>query len=424
MNKVELLAPAGNFETHLAVIKAGADAVYLSGKSFGARAYANNFDNEELISAIKVAHLFGVKVYLTVNTLIKEKEKEELVPFLKPLVECGLDAVIVQDLGALLIIHENFPNLSIHASTQMSIVSYNAVKTLKEYGCNRIVPARECSLDEIKLIKEKTGVEIESFIHGAICYCYSGQCLLSSMLGGRSGNRGRCAQPCRLTYSYEDEKKEAYLLSMKDMCTINILPQLIDAGIDSFKIEGRMKKSVYAAGVCAMYRKYIDEYYEKGCINVSEKDINILKNLYIRSEIGEGYYDRHNGKEMITLKSPAYNGSDENILNDITQKYIDEKPYLVIDGEVQMHVGKPLSISLSYDNNIISVDGPVCEAAKKAPVSKEKLYEQINKTGDTYFKFGKLSVETDDMSFLPIGAINETRRAALERLYEELTRIN
>lgn len=430
MNKVELLAPVGNFEALLAVINAGADAVYLSGKSFGARAYADNFNDDELISAIELAHLFGVKIYLTVNTLLKEREKKALIDFLTPLASAGLDAVIVQDLGVIMLISEHFPNLAIHASTQMSLVSFGAVNCLKNFHVTRIVPARECSLEELREIKKLTGIEIESFIHGAMCYCYSGQCLFSSFLGGRSGNRGRCAQPCRLAYQYANPHEEKYSygkdnlhdeeypLSMKDMCTIKILPKLIESGIDSFKIEGRMKKSVYAAGVTSIYRKYIDMYYETGKCEVSSDDMNVLKKLYIRTGVSEGYYEKHNGRDMITMSSPAYSGSDDRLIEYLTEKYIDSKPFLYIDGIVRMFKGEPICISLSYGDKSVDVTGDICEEAKKMPISGDKLYMQIDKTKDSYFRFKDLKVLTDEESFLPIGAINELRRKALSELFK------
>ena len=251
MKKVELLAPAGNTEAFYGAIHAGADAVYLGGNRFGARAYAENFSEEELVACIRYAHLFGRKVYLTVNTLVKESEFSEIYEYLEPYYRAGLDGVIIQDLGVFSFIRENFPGMELHGSTQMTITGEYGAEFLKEQGACRVVPARELSLKEIRRIKEATGMEIECFIHGAMCYCYSGQCLFSSILGGRSGNRGRCAQPCRLPYSSKGQK-ECYPLSLKDMCTIESIPELLRAGIDSFKIEGRMKKAEYAAGVTAI----------------------------------------------------------------------------------------------------------------------------------------------------------------------------
>ncbi|MGN0291167.1 MAG: peptidase U32 family protein [Lachnospiraceae bacterium] len=254
-----------------AVIKAGADAVYVGGSAFGARAYANNFSKEELLEALDYAHIHNRQVYLTVNTLLKENElREELYDYLLPYYEQGLDAVIVQDFGVMNFIKEAFPGLSIHASTQMTVTGVDGAAFLQSQGASRVVTARELSFDEIKKIKEATGVEIESFVHGALCYCYSGQCLMSSMLGGRSGNRGRCAQPCRLPYEVLDSRKKSickeanYILSPKDLCTASMIPELAECGIDSFKIEGRMKQAEYAAGVTSIYRKYVDRYEHYG----------------------------------------------------------------------------------------------------------------------------------------------------------------
>ena len=279
--KVELLAPCGSYESFLAAVRAGADAVYLGGKAFGARAYAENFSEEELISVIRQAHLFGVSVYLTVNTLVKEQEFSAVYEYILPLYEAGLDGAIVQDMGFFRFLRRNFPGLKLHASTQMTITGSYGAAFLKEMGCERIVPARELSLQEIKAIKRKVPIEIEVFVHGAMCYCYSGQCLMSSMIGGRSGNRGRCAQPCRLPY--KTAGKEGYFLSLKDMNTLEHLPELIEAGVDSFKIEGRMKRPEYVAGVVSIYRKYIDKYYRKKIMpNMPER----------RAESGGGEKDR------------------------------------------------------------------------------------------------------------------------------------
>lgn len=268
--KLEILAPAGSFESLKAAVHAGADAVYMGGSRFGARAYAQNPEGDRLLEAIDYAHLYGVKLYLTVNTLLKDKELEgELYDYLKPCVEHGLDAVIVQDTGVMKCIQRWFPELDIHASTQMTLCGVGGVELLKEEGAHRAVLARELSLDEIHEIYEKTGMELECFVHGALCYCYSGQCLFSSLLGGRSGNRGRCAQPCRLAYTAADHGKnisgkEQDLLSPKDLCALDLIPQIAEAGVYSLKIEGRMKRPEYTAGVVRIYRKYVDQYLKHG----------------------------------------------------------------------------------------------------------------------------------------------------------------
>lgn len=418
MKKVELLAPAGNFEALTGAVSAGADAVYLGGQMFGARAYADNFTQEEICEGIYFAHLFGRKIYLTVNTLVKEREFKELYSFLLPFYEAGLDGVIIQDFGVFEAVRRMFPGLSLHVSTQMTVTGVYGARLLKEAGAERIVPARELSLEEMRQIREQAGIEVESFIHGAMCYGYSGQCLFSSILGGRSGNRGRCAQPCRLPYRVNDGK-ESYPLSMKDMCTLSILPELIESGIDSFKIEGRMKKPEYAAGVTALYRKYIDLYYANpSAFQVEEKDLAYLKSLYIRSGIGEGYYHRHNGKEMITLDSPAYSGSDDSLLNEIRQKWIEQKPQLSVAAKALLKTGKEAELSLFCEGCEVTVKGSEVQKAKKQPLSKEKIKEQLQKSGGTYFSIDKLLVEADEDVFMPVSALNALRREALAALEE------
>lgn len=424
MKKVELLAPAGNYDALKGAIKAGADAVYLGGNLYGARAYADNFTQDEICTGIHLAHVFGRRVYLTVNTLVKEKELDGLYNFLLPLYEAGLDGVIIQDLGVLRYVRRHFPDLLLHASTQMTLTGKGGVSFIKGEGVSRIVPARELSLEEIKHIKEETDIEIEAFIHGAMCYCYSGQCLLSSILGGRSGNRGRCAQPCRLPYRIGEEMS-GYPLSMRDMCTISILPELIAAGIDSFKIEGRMKKPAYAAGVTAIYRKYIDLYYaDNRNYVVSEEDMHMLKSLYIRSEIGDGYYKRHNGREMLTLDSPAYSATDEKLLADIEAKYIKEEIFHKASAKVCLIPEKEAELVLTKDELSISVRGDIVQQALKQPLLKEKIKEQIQKSGNSLVRIHTTEVETEDAVFMPIRSLNELRRKALFALEEAIIRQN
>lgn len=306
--KVEILAPAGSYASFRAAIAAGADAVYAGGSRFGARAFAKNFTVEEMLEAIDYAHLHGRKFYLTVNTLLKDKEITELTDYLLPFYRGGLDAVIVQDMGVLKLIRETFPDLEIHASTQMTITAADGAEFVKRQGAARVVPARELSLQEIREIKKQTGVDIECFVHGALCYCYSGQCLMSSMIGGRSGNRGQCAQPCRLPYQALGE--QSHLLSMKDICTLDLIPSMIEAGIDSFKIEGRMKQPEYVAGVTSIYRKYVDLYLKNGKehYHVSKQDKEKLMDLYNRGGFHTGYYNQHNGRDMLAAKRPNHAG--------------------------------------------------------------------------------------------------------------------
>lgn len=315
--KPELLAPAGSFENMKAVISAGADAVYMGGKSFGARAYADNPDTDGVIEAIRFCHIRNKKLYLTVNTLLKEDElNTQLYDYIKPFYEAGLDAVIVQDLGVMDYISKHFPGLDIHLSTQCSLTMAEGVKGLTSMlktptAVTRLVPARELSLEELKAMRRDTDLEMEVFIHGALCYCYSGQCLLSSLAGGRSGNRGRCAQPCRRLYKVKigEQESKGYFLSPKDMCTIEHIPELIEAGIDSFKIEGRMKSGEYGAGVVAAYRKAIDRYYDSKteyCVNPGER--STLSEIYNRGGFNTGYLFSHNGKDMMSTERPGHYG--------------------------------------------------------------------------------------------------------------------
>ena len=308
--QIEILAPAGSYESFLAAIHAGADAVYAGGTRFGARAFATNFTEEKLKEAIDYAHLHGRKLYLTVNTLLKEEEIDSLYSYLEPLYSHGLDAVIVQDIGCLKLIRQNFPDLEIHASTQMSITNKEGALFLQEQGVTRVVPAREISLAEIKDLASTTGMEVECFVHGALCYCYSGQCLLSSFIGGRSGNRGQCAQPCRLPYSVNQNTEQEYILSPKDICTLEDIPEMIEAGIYSFKIEGRMKRPEYVAKVTSIYRKYVDLYLKNGkdSYQVDPKDKQDLMDLYNRGGFSKGYYKTRNGRDMISIDRPNHAG--------------------------------------------------------------------------------------------------------------------
>ena len=418
MKRVELLAPAGNYDALLGAVNAGADAVYLGGEQYGARAYADNFSRDEIISGIRLAHIYHKKIYLTINTLVKERELEGLYDFLLPFYEAGLDGVIIQDLGVLAYVRRYFPGLELHASTQMTLTGSEGVSFLKEYGVSRVVPARELSLEEIKDLKQ-TGAEGEIFIHGAMCYCYSGQCLFSSILGGRSGNRGRCAQPCRLPYEINGGK-ECFPLSMRDMCTIDLLPELIESGVDSFKIEGRMKKPSYVAGVTAIYRKYIDQYYEKGSIHVSAQDRQLLSSLYIRSKIGDGYFHRHNGREMLTLESPAYSETDPGILTEIADRYVHAPEKVPVDAQIELCSGKPAKLSLRAKEAVITCEGEIVQEAQKQPLQTEKIEQQIRKMGASLLKVQDIKVKTQGQVFLPIGAINELRRKAVLAMEDKL----
>jgi len=299
----EILAPCGNIEAYYAAEHAGADAVYLAGKMFGARSYAGNFSEDEILEVLESAHVHGVNVYLTLNTLLKEQETEALYRYLSPLYKAGLDGILVQDFGVLRIVKALFPELPIHTSTQMNICSTYGAKLAKETGAVRVVPARELSLSELKRIKDEVGIEVEAFVHGAMCFSYSGRCLLSSMIGGRSGNRGKCAQPCRQKYG------ENYAMSMKDMCTLHSVPELMKAGIDSLKIEGRMKSPYYVASCIEAYRKMEDDVLS-GCFSKEKADYyeRRLAEIFNRGMFSNGYLFQHHGDNMMDVLTPGRQG--------------------------------------------------------------------------------------------------------------------
>ena len=480
MGNREVLAPAGTYECFRAAINAGADAVYLGGSMFGARAFAGNFEEAELIKAIRTAHLYGRKVYLTVNTLLRNDELEKLVQYVKPYYEEGLDAVIVQDYGVFAVLREAFPGLDLHASTQMTITGKYGAQLLKDMGAARVVPARELSAKEIRDIYDNVDVEIESFVHGALCYCYSGQCLLSSMIGGRSGNRGRCAQPCRLTYS-ANGISEKYLLSPKDMCTIEAVPDILDAGVYSLKIEGRMKSPEYVAGVSYAYRKYVDMYLEKGRdgYRVEERDIRQLMDLYNRGGFCKGYYYAQNDKSMMTFDRPNHQGivignikngelilsqevnpgdvlefpdgseyttptgkksgrlalpkgvlknpkngaavyrtRNNELLGQLRAGYIDNDIKIPVRMEIFLKSGERACLKLLSGDKELVVYGDVLEPSDKRPAVREDVVKQLKKLGGTVFSSDEGNIVTDIQGrpFVPVRLLNDLRRNALEEL--------
>lgn len=496
---IEVLSPAGTYESFQAAISAGADAVYLGGSMFGARAFAGNFNKEELCRAIEYAHMYNRKVYLTVNTLLKEDELNGMLyEYLLPYYERGLDAVIVQDFGVFRFIRRNFPELDIHASTQMTIAGHLGASMIAKLGASRVVTPRELTLEEIAWIRrENPKLEIESFVHGALCYCYSGQCLMSSLIGGRSGNRGRCAQSCRLPYdAYVGEKKqnlqgERYILSPKDMCALENLPQIIEAGVNSLKIEGRMKSPEYTAGVVSMYRKYVDMYLEKGSrgYQVSGEDLESLMDLYNRGNFTKGYYTEQPGKSMMSMERPNHQGvatlevvqaqkggfrarpltrlhggdvieiapdyeitvgakdiekkqlgfripakfsvkkgqilyrtRNQELLQSIRTDYIEKEAKIKVEAFVYLHKGEAVNLILKAWDEQVCVRGVVCDAAGNRPVSREQVERQLKKFGNTRFVAEDVQVEMDEDIFIPMGAMNELRRAAAEQLEQALAK--
>ena len=391
---LELLAPAGSLESLKAAVQAGADAVYMGGTRFGARAYAENPGGEALLEAIDYAHLYGAKLYLTVNTLLKDAELEqELYEYLRPCYERGVDAVLVQDMGVLAAIREWFPDLPVHASTQMNLCGPGSVRLLEEAGVSRAVLARELSLAEIARIHQETGMELETFVHGALCYCYSGQCLFSSILGGRSGNRGRCAQPCRLSYDALDHgnpvsgKTGKPLLSPKDICTLDLIPRIAEAGVYSLKIEGRMKRPEYAAGVVRIYRKYIDCYLKDGKekYRVDEADRRELLLLFNRDGFSGGYYEQHNGKNMMALSDrPAKDAEKkayEELIGRLRASYVETEKKIPVRGTLLAAEGTPLTLHVRGRGAEITVEGEMPQVPKTRPMEEEQICRQLMKTG-------------------------------------------
>lgn len=424
--KTELLAPAGSKESFYAAMNAGADAVYMAANKFGARAYADNFSVDDIFECSDYAHVFGKRIYLTVNTLVKDDEFVELSSMLENGIFDASDGLIIQDLGVADFIRKNAPHIPIHASTQMSVTGPDAVSFLLDHGFSRIVPARELSLEQIKDIYDKTGADIECFIHGSMCYSYSGACLFSSVLGGRSGNRGRCAQPCRLPYSLKvSDEKDRFPLSLKDMCTLNILPGIINSGAMSLKVEGRMKPPAYVYGVISVYRKYLDLLYSGKEYIVDKKDLEILSSLYVRGDFSEGYYAQHNSRDMITFSIHGYNqdrdekkeSSKDNNENEILLPRI--KVRFKADF-IEGQNAKIKAVAKNHSGEEVSVisTGDIVEKALKSSIKREDIVKSLKKLGNTVFETSDdlIDVNISENIFYSLKGINELRRNALDDL--------
>ena len=428
--RVELLAPAGSFQSVVAAVNAGADAVYMGGRRFGARAYADSAqaEGEDMVmEAIRYCHLFSVKLYMTVNILFKDDELKELFSYIKPYYEAGVDGLIMQDLGAVCVIRSMFPDLEVHASTQQTITSVAGARMAQRFGMTRAVVSRELSLQEIWKIHDESGMELEVFCHGAMCYSYSGACFMSSLLGGRSGNRGRCAGTCRLCYETAGQK--GYYLSMKDMQTIELLPELIEAGAYSFKIEGRMKSPLYTAGVVSVYRKYLDLALD--CINrknlktyrVAEEDLRTLREIFDRGGTSS-YLKKHNGADMIALSEKKFRAVDQTVMDRIQAAYIDRNRTIMVDAAMDMTVGAPAVLTLSdaAGRMVTAVSEDLVLPAEQRPVQATELEARLRKTGGTAFTLGNVQVSVHGDAFYPVGKLNELRRNALAMYEEEILR--
>lgn len=381
MNKVELLAPAGDFSCLKAAIEAGCDAVYIGGKLFGARAFSSNFTDDEIIKAINYAHLFGVKVYVATNTLIYDKEVERFLEYISFLHKNNVDAVIIQDLGMLDLVRQTFPNLEVHASTQMHIHNLDGASFMKKLGVKRVVLARETSISKIKEIKEKTNIDIEIFIHGALCVSYSGQCLMSSLIGNRSGNRGTCAGSCRQSYSIVDENNNIilnnkYPLSMKDLCSLENLKTLLDIGVTSLKIEGRMKSSSYVYTVVKLYRLAIDSYYKNNNIYIDEKELYNLKKIFNR-EFTKGFlFDEENNK-VINMKRPNHQGVEiGKVIN-----YKNNVATIKLNDEININDGLRIvgKKDIGVNVNNFYINSKLVKTAKKGDIITIKVNDKVEK---------------------------------------------
>ena len=400
MNKVELLAPAGDFSCLKAAIEAGCDAVYIGGKLFGARAFSSNFTDDEIIKAINYAHLFGVKVYVTTNTLIYDKEVERFLEYISFLHKNNVDAVIIQDLGMLDLVRQTFPNLEVHASTQMHIHNLDGASFMEKLGVKRVVLARETSISKIKEIKEKTNIDIEIFIHGALCVSYSGQCLMSSLIGNRSGNRGTCAGSCRQSYSIVDENNNIilnnkYPLSMKDLCSLENLKTLLDIGVTSLKIEGRMKSSSYVYTVVKLYRLAIDSYYKNNNIYIDEKELYNLKKIFNR-EFTKGFlFDEENNK-VINMKRPNHQGVEiGKVIN-----YKNNVATIKLNDEININDGLRIvgKKDIGVNVNNFYINSKLVKTAKKGDIITIKVNDKVEKDDKVFLTLdSKLNEEINNI---------------------------
>ncbi len=421
---MEILSPAGNLDTLICAINNGADAVYIGGMNFSARKNAVNFTNDDIVSAVRYAHLYGCRVYVTVNTLVSDSQLREVYSFIKFLFETGVDALIIQDLGILNMVRRCFPDFEIHASTQMTIHNIAGARMAKNLGFKRVVLARELTFEEIRKISEAVDIELEVFVHGALCMSYSGQCLMSSFLGARSGNRGACAQPCRLPYTLfgkdgdKISEKDKYLLSLKDLCLVDEMDMLKKCNVKSLKIEGRMKSADYVSLVTHIY----DKYRDGGAVD--ESDMEALKNIFSRSGFTKGYLDGNLGRHMLNYNKnndKVYDSISSAVLKKAEQLKGSTLPRLSFDAEADIVLGQPIKLSVSAKGKTVSVSGNVCaEEALSVALTEERIRTQIGKTGSTPYELGMLNIRLQDNVSLPIKEINDVRRRALEILTDSI----
>ena len=413
----ELLAPAGSFEALKAAIAGGADAVYFGGGDFNARINAKNFTNEELKQAIDMLHSCGRKAYITLNTLVHERELNDYLRFAEFVYKSGADALIVADIGGAEAIHRHLPELELHASTQMSGHNLAQAELLAKHSFSRMVCARELPKDDIEYLVKNSPIEIEMFTHGALCVCHSGQCLFSSLVGGRSGNRGECAQPCRLPYTNENGK-QSYPLSLKDLSLSNHITELIDCGVQSLKIEGRMKSPEYVYGVVKAFRTLLDENR-----NATGEELATLAKIFSRGGFTQGYYDRKINSSMLGIRSEEEKHVSKTTL--FSSEKIDEikvvkKP---ISAHAIIKLGKPMELTLGYGETFVKACGDVPEKAINAPLSFDSAKKNLSKFGATEFELIEFNAEIDDNVIVPISSLNALRRDATALLKDALCNV-
>lgn len=416
MNKIEILAPAGNSEALKAAVLSGADAVYFGVGNFNARRNADNFSKEELNSAIKYCHSRGVKVHITLNTLIKDTEIGDAVETVKTICDASADAVIVQDLGLARIVRSVCPQLPMHASTQMTVGTKEGLKALKDLGFSRAVLPRELNFSEIKELCENAPLELEMFVHGALCMCVSGQCLMSAVLGSRSGNRGLCAQPCRLPFKVQNGT--GHDLSLKDLSLINRIKELASLGICSFKIEGRMKRPEYVSAAVTACKAELHGNYN------SEIQAD-LQNLFSRSGFTQGYYQNELGKAMFGYREKEnVQSATKELLDKYARIYEKEIPRYKVDFEFHGKIGEKATLTALCENFKAEIRSEsVCEKPINRPISSERITEALKKCGGTQFEAGEIAVDENIDYTLPVSQINLMRREIIELLSDEIGEI-
>lgn len=412
-NLPELLSPAGSKEAFVAAIDGGADAIYVGGTSFNARINAKNFTKAELEECIKLAHSYGVKVYATLNTLLLDRETQDFLACAEQMAKTGIDALIVADLGAASLLRAHLPDMELHASTQVSAHNSDAGKRLAEMGFSRLVPARELSMQDIKALVENNPLEVEIFTHGALCVSHSGQCLFSSIVGGRSGNRGLCAQPCRLPYCTGEKNCDAYPLSLKDLSLATHITDIIDLGVHSLKIEGRMKSPEYVYAVTKIWRGLLDERR-----NATAEEMRRLADVFSRGGFTDGYFTKNINRKMLGIRTDA----DKSATNTVVRERADKiTRKTAVNMSVKLKLGEPASLTLIHPKTTVTVQGDTVMQAISSPLDRECIQRSLFKLGDTPFEAQSLELVMDNGVMLPVSRLNSLRRDAVAALSEQLT---